>query len=632
MKIPSIKYVSDEAFKSAKRFPLTLICAFLGAGVAIYLTEYEEGIKNKFPLINLLLVSALGLVLFFCITIYLEKVRRSKLTFWLLNTLGAVVLLLVYISLPNAEDTSNINQPYIRYVVYNIVVHLLVSFAPFIGRDGINGFWQYNKMLFLRFCLSVLYSGFVYTGLALALGSIKVLFEVDIAGETFFELFILVIGVFNTWFFISGINSDIGALEEKEDYPKGLKVFTQYVLLPLLILYLIILYAYIFKIVGIWDWPKGIVSYLITCVAILGIFAFLLIYPFGKKEEHHWITKFSKVYYYTLIPLTAVLFIAIGIRIGDYGITVNRYVIVELGVWLTFISFYFVLGKKNIKLIPISLATLILFTSFGAWGMFSVSEKSQIKRLKSILMNSGILVNGKVVNEPKLKLGKDSLFYLDNKRTNERLVIDSVQNEVYSIINYMDDFHGFNGIDAWYKQNADSVFRILRDSSKFYNYGGEKKVRMELLGLGYKYHYNSTSKLQDSRTYNSRKNVRKILRTTGYDYVLNVSYSSKYKRHEDDKSKFFTFEDDSFVFSEITPTLFSLVKSPSDTLNFDLGSMIESLKNKYKDKSDVVVEELVLSDSTENLYGKMQLFQIHVNVSDSLMPNNFTGRIYLKLN
>ena len=65
-------------------------------------------------------------------------------------------------------------------------------------------------------------------------------------------------------------------LEEIDEYPFGLKVFSQYILLPLLLLYLVILYLYGAKIILLWDWPKGVVSWLIIAVAVLGIFALII--------------------------------------------------------------------------------------------------------------------------------------------------------------------------------------------------------------------------------------------------------------------------------------------------------------------------------------------------------------------
>lgn len=630
MKIPTIKHLTEEAFKSAKRFPLTLISAFTGVIIAIYLTEYQDDIDNKFPFINLMLTSALGLVLFLCISIYHEKRQRTTLSFWILNIVGGLILMLIYFSLPNADDTTNIRQPYIKYAIYNVVVHLMVSFAPFMSKGEINGFWQYNKMLFLRFCLSIFYSGFIYLGITFALFALNLLFDVDIKDETFLELFIFVIGIFNTWFFISGINPELNSFEKNTDYPKGLKIFIQNVLLPLLILYFIILYAYVAKIIGFWDWPTGIVSYLIVCVAVLGILTFLLIYPFEKNKEKNWISKFSKIYYYLLLPLTVVLFIAIGIRIEDYGLTVNRYIIIELGVWLVFISGYFIFSKKNIKIIPMSLAVLILITSFGTWGMFSMSEKSQVKRLKNILIKNEILIKGKVINEPLLSLKNDTLYYLQNENKNNLLLYDSLQHEVYSILNYLDTFHGFNAIDNWYTQNPDSVWKALKNNfpNHPHYYFNEARIRMELMGLEYKYNYTIDPEYNKQKFYFTDEDKWKIIKIPDYDYVLNINYEKNSKKQF---NELYSYENDSFYFSKSDDHTFTLIKEAFDTLSFDIGKLIKELETKYPEKSSISLEkkEMILYDTSTSISARLQIKYLTIERPESLKA--ITGELYVKL-
>ena len=46
------------------------------------------------------------------------------------------------------------------------------------------------------------------------------------------RLWIVIAGVFETWFFLAGVPKNLEELDESDDYPKGLKIFTQYVLLP----------------------------------------------------------------------------------------------------------------------------------------------------------------------------------------------------------------------------------------------------------------------------------------------------------------------------------------------------------------------------------------------------------------
>ncbi|MDH5380724.1 MAG: DUF4153 domain-containing protein, partial [Cyclobacteriaceae bacterium] len=576
MKLLSLQYLVGKSKESFFRFPLTILSAFISVCLGIYLVEYGEEINDFLPYVNVLLTTALGIPLFFGVYIFIAK-EKLHLKGKLLIQLGATfILLLIYFTLPDSYTTHNTSVPYIRYAIFNIIAHLLVSFVPYLRKRELNGFWNYNKVLFIRFLASVLYSGFLFVGLALALTAIEFLFDVNIHEELYFEMFIVIIGFFNTWFFVSGIPDELDELDSINEYPKGLKIFTQYILLPLLILYLVILYAYAGKILLNWDWPKGIVSYLISCVSVLGILTVLLLYPYGNLKENSWIKKFTDIYYYTLFPLIIILFIAIWLRIDDYGVTINRYVIVLLGVWLSIVSIYFSIRKTNIKFIPISLVVILLLMSFGPWSMFSVSERSQVNRLKKILEESSILTNGVINNEVIWETDSLPRFYSKNENTNESLLNDSIHNEVKSILDYLDDHHGFSSIRPWFKQNIDSFIEISLDSN---GYSNEARIYMESCGLEYQYKYYSNN--ENDFHYSSIE--EDLISVSNYDYYLEFD---TYNYDGGSYDRDFIVDSLQYVLkynvkenSELT------IESNNDTLHFSLNPMIKDLLAEFGTES-----------------------------------------------
>src|SRR5699024_3468757 len=171
---------------------------------------------------------------------------------------------------------------------------------------------------------------------------------------------------FNTWFFLAGIPDPIHKLDRIRNYPKGLKVFTQNILIPLVIIYMIILYLYMAKIITQWAWPEGWISILVLSFSIAGILANLLLHPLRNDIKYKWVKRFSKGYYWILVPLSILLLLAIWRRISEYGITVERYFVLVLGLWLTGIVLYFVISRaKNIKVIPASLCIVAFAISIG---------------------------------------------------------------------------------------------------------------------------------------------------------------------------------------------------------------------------------------------------------------------------
>jgi len=527
MKFPTIQRLNEESLRAAHRFPLSLLSSILATILLIYIVE-KDSFTDNLPLLNLLMTFALGIPLFFSVEIFSEKIKLSfnkKILFW---GLGIVALLLIYLSFPTDLSPGTTRAPYIRYVIYNLALHLTVSFVPFLDKGNLEGFWNYNKTLFIRFVLAVFFSQVISTGITMAFGALDLLFDVKMNPKTYTEIFILTYGIFNTWYFLAGIPRDFDKESSTGTYPKGLKIFTQFILIPLLLLYLAILYAYGAKIMFTWDWPRGIVTYLIIAISILGIFTNLLLFPYQKEKEGGWIKSFYKAFYYLLIPLTALLFIAIWIRIEDYGLTVNRYIIVLMGIWLGLISLYFILGFKSIKTVPISLAVAMLLASFGPWGMFSWSERNQVRRLENILTESGILENGRIKNEVSWKKSSDSTLIASSKRELNTLPKDQL-NEVNSIIHYLESYHGMEALFPWIAPETADYFE-----SKDIIEPSHAQLMAETLGIKYipPYGvYDSTSFEQNSYTEFSTVPTEEVA-ISGYDHLIRFVIYPSYEKGE----------------------------------------------------------------------------------------------------
>lgn len=574
MKLISLNYLLSSTSKTFLRFPASILSSLLGVCVAIYLVEEGNDIQNFLPYINLMLCAALGIPLFFSVAIITER-SSSKLP-RILGMLGAVgLLVLIYFSLPSMEDTHNRFIPYIRYGLFNVIVHLLVSFVPYLRQGQFNGFWNYNKSLFIRIITSGIYSGVLYSGLMMALLALVTLFNVDIDEKRYFELWIVITGLFNTWFFLAGIPHDLDSLEDEHDYPKGLKVFTQYILLPLLLLYLVILYSYGAKIVLSWDWPKGIVSYMIAAVSVLGMFTMLLIHPYSKAQGNEWIKRFTNIYYFTLFPLIALLFFAIWLRVDDYGITVNRYAIILLGIWLTIIAGYFALLRgQNIKFIPISLAIMLGLSSFGPWGMFSIGERSQVARLEKALTEAGILKDGKIMNETIWTI-TDGKLNSDNRNKNDGLMNDSTHNEVLSILNYLDNHHGFKAIRPWFEQDVDS---LLTELVKQKGPENEAMMYMQSMGLDYTERWDESEAKQ--QYFNFTRKEEDALPIEAYQYMTTFELASY---QQEDLKQSFTI--DGHRYRLIGEKESMKLVSETDTLNFQIEGFVEKLTTEYADNS-----------------------------------------------
>jgi hypothetical protein len=433
MQLPAIERLFDEAITTLKRFAWVLLFAAIGTFIGYALIN-REGHSGSEDLLLGLMPCFLGLPFLVAVRTWCDRKAYS----WELTEglqLGASLLMLgYYLTLPAHVDDLTPVQGY-QFAALWLFFHLLVAVAPFIGQHEANGFWQFNKTLFLRFLTSGLYSGVLYLGLALAITAVDKLFNIDFEFRIYGYLFATLAGMFNTWFFLAGVPKDYAALNEDTTYPKGLKIFTQFVLLPIVTIYLVILYAYLLKILFTWHLPNGWVCYLVLCFSVAGILALLLVHPIQFLAENKWIKTYTKWFYIALLPLIVLMSVSIIIRVSTYGITENRYYMLLLAAWLLFTSLYFIFAKaKSIKIIPLSLAILALFSCWGPWGAFSVSARNQYNGLKNALIEAKILVNNKI-------------------DTAHGEVSKKLQQRIYTKIKYLHERHDLNVIQPWFDKD-----------------------------------------------------------------------------------------------------------------------------------------------------------------------------------
>ncbi|WEK19126.1 MAG: DUF4153 domain-containing protein [Candidatus Pedobacter colombiensis] len=396
LKLPSVHSLWISFVKVVSRFPLQVLVAIVATISWCYIVDVSRHTEEQLAVF--LSVCNLALTLLLAVDLYAEANKLKSARQWALRLAVVLICTVLYFVLKPSFYLADV----FRIGLLAFAFHLLVAFAPFIRNGNANGFWQYNKTLFLRILTSALYAGVLFAGLAIALVAIDGLFNVNIGWKTYMRLFAVVTAGFMTVFFLAGVPDDFEELNKDESYPKGLKIFTQYVLIPLMTIYLLILLVYEAKIMINWVLPKGLVSTLILGYAVFGILSLLLIYPIKEKEGNGWMKLFSRFFYVMMIPLVVLLLLAVWKRVGNYGITESRYILIVLAVWLTLITVYFLISKKqNIKIIPVSLCVLALLATYGPQSAFSVSKYSQVARLKRLMASKNqkdIDQRGAVVN------------------------------------------------------------------------------------------------------------------------------------------------------------------------------------------------------------------------------------------
>ncbi len=399
--------LKSEAKRVIVRFPLVIVSAVLG--IAVWNFAIETGIYED-PIVVLIYGLFLGIPIHYAAVIAIESNSSIRFRPWLFLALGVVIHVLIIIHLVLSKDFPE-NMRVTICIFYFITSHLLASFLPFLVGMRKDLFWNFNQWMFSRFALSSIFTGIIAIGLGMAIGAIQLLFGVFEDGQFIGEVLITVCGIFHILFFFAGTPTELNKGNWVVDPPKAFRILVQYILVPLVVLYLSILYIYLAKILFMFDLPKGNVSIWILVFCTLGILTILLAEPF-RNMESNWVGKFAKIFYWLMLPLLVMLWIAICTRVLAYGLTESRALVLYLAIWLTFISLYNgFYKKKSLLAFPISLFIIaFLYQWGGPLSAHSISFKSQSSRTEEIMSRDK-------VDEQELRSQLYYMYYNQSEHT-----------------------------------------------------------------------------------------------------------------------------------------------------------------------------------------------------------------------
>ncbi|QQS29670.1 MAG: DUF4153 domain-containing protein [Sphingobacteriales bacterium] len=615
MRLPSLSHVFTQLSSVLLRFPILSLVTVTGTLVLIYSIEHDLRLEQH-RLLNLIITCALGIPLLLAFALRGEQFGRSTdeqpnaSAGIIAQLIGLACLSAYFFFLPSIWDYAP-EYYIIQYALLSLAAHFAVSVAPFKPTGVQSSFWTYNQILFINILTAALYSLVLFLGLTIALVSIENLFNVHVNSKLYVQIFVFIAGIFNTFFFLSGVPDQANKDNTEEPYPKGLKIFTQYVLIPLVTLYLIILYSYAAKIVVEASLPKGWVSYLIMGYSTLGIFALLLVHPIKDREENSWINTFSKWFYLALVPLLVLLYVAALRRVVDYGITEPRYLLLLLAVWLTGTTIYFIFStKKNIKMLPLSLCLLGLFSAFGPWGASGVSKYSQQQRIWNVLQANGVL------NEQ----GKAGKFTkAPSKEDAETLS---------SCFDYLNRVHGVSAIQPFFNEDIkalminDSLHTIHPPTLAF------KWLGLDTLNYIPDYVENYSFYVQDPEA----------VLVTGYDMLLSNIMVDMYNRNIDNNQKVtvkeFTFQQKKYSISQNPQSGNIYLQEGADVLwQANIDSMALEMANKHGQYPPTLAQNELIFQSTTPQKVKLQMLLTNLSANKSpegkMLTTYFSGSVLI---
>lgn len=131
--------------------------------------------------------------------------------------------------------------------------------------------------------------------------------------------------------------------ESKEAFNTFLSFLANFILSPALLIYSVILYLYIFKIILTFNLPKGQIAYLVTGFVSL-LFLLKGCQSFLRQRYYDWFYRHASL---LSIPTLILCWIGIYYRISQYGFTVPRVYLIVVVLLLTLLSLSFFTKKVS---------------------------------------------------------------------------------------------------------------------------------------------------------------------------------------------------------------------------------------------------------------------------------------------
>lgn len=374
---------------------------------------------------------------------------------------------------------------------------LSMSFAGYLFKKqkDENACCYFNSTILSSMFFAAAAAAILGLGITITISSIQYLFEVKFSSEIFVDIWIVSCALFAPFYALSSFPVDLNT-KQKLDYQKSVKFIVLYILSPLVLIYFLILYAYILKIILQMELPKGNLAYMITSFGTIGIITHFLAYPL--KDSGNKLIKFICSYFYhLLVPAVILLFVAIGVRLFEYGVTEQRYAVAIVAVWLGAASLYVIFSGgikaegSKLKIVPTILSVMLILASVGPWGAVSVSGYSQVNRLRVLLEKNNILVDGRII-------------------PTKREIDFKEEQSISSIILYLTTTDKTDLIKNWFPSQA-----AINKENKFYELPTKIVADMGLRYFG-AWHQ------KDNFFYRVPYNARKGYKTTDFDYLIEL--------------------------------------------------------------------------------------------------------------
>jgi len=375
--------------QSFKRFPIAMVLTAFLTCFLIFLNHGGDHAVSSKMMFLLIFYPATGALLAVAISLLTEDFK-SKVLRWILPVFVQLVWFAVSVWLAQFDRFS---LPQAIAVSATVAAFAFAVFLLCFYRKRMEiPFWNFSVRTLGALLAALAIAGILTLGLILLVESLKMLFGMGFDYKTDVDIVTVCMVLLAPMLFMNLIpRGEMKYLNEVPEYSRFAKGVVQYLFLPLLGLYMLTLYAYAIKILLQWSLPVGGVSYLVTGSMVLMVLLIYITYPLQHLEGNRLFKQVARWLPVVMLPLLALMTIAIARRLSDYGITVSRLYLLVFNLWCYAVCLWLIFTRnKRIWLIPASFAVILFLISVGPQSIPNITQRHLKKEARTAFNASGI--------------------------------------------------------------------------------------------------------------------------------------------------------------------------------------------------------------------------------------------------
>ena len=392
MDFTAIKKYPSQISTAFRRFPLASALAVFTSIAFIWIFENDLHTFNYRVFLWLSHYPIAATILALTVSLVQESRKNtSKIPQIATGAIWLVISIALTLSFPKSYHISQLKYIETTYAFIYTTAFLSLFVAPFFKQKDENGFWVFSMKNIKAAVTAIAISAVLLIAIDGLLFGFFNLFDIKVSSRPFvYSAIISSCTIFPILFF-SGIPSIDDCLQETPALNKFQTSTNKFLFLPVLSLYIILLYAYIAKIIIHWEMPKGMVSYLVSASMLLMLLRVTLMHPERSNPKPSFESKLLKILPAACIPLVILMSVGIMRRFSDYGISEDRYYIAAINIFYYAIIAILLIDKIKCKsrYIAIVFCSMFFIATNGPLSAINITHRIWMGSVKAELTELG---------------------------------------------------------------------------------------------------------------------------------------------------------------------------------------------------------------------------------------------------